>query len=709
MKLQSDSNRLEMGGVTERSHVFTIQATAKAFKILSDGLYSDKVQAVIRELSCNAYDAHVAVGKSEIPFELHLPNSFEPWFRVTDFGPGLSEDQIYDLYTSYFSSSKTDSNEYIGALGLGSKSPFSYTDSFTVTSYHGDTKKIYSAYLTEEGMPTIVKLNEETTTDGRTGVEVQISVRSHDYYEFAGKCQTALRYFPVTPKITGNKVVISKPNYNLQGNGWAIRSENSGARAIQGVVAYTIPRTNTTLDSILELPIDITFEIGELEVAASRETISMNKTTTANIKAKLESIKNELLKEIKEKIETAPSYWEACKRYCEYQRSGIMRYVVSGTKFTNGSRPVSDSVGFVPGHSLTLTSFHVHGYRKTVSEDTNRAGASFYANPNHVNFFVKDVESRGAKSLSKAYLKSDTNSASCIVVIRKNNQKDEKGEAVYTDAVYETHYNAFIEAMGNPEVVLSTKLKESLPIKPKAPRGGVKREIFRTLKLSSRQWSDAWVTASDEDMDAVTKYYIPTINRAPEDDSRTAWNGEFLKVINALKELNVIDDDAPIFEGSTSLRKYIEKEVDGSYVNLLDAKADVIALLTPETINKLGLSQINLSNLSLPEVRGFSTLKGLDPYRTHPFVVKYAEVLEVIQNSKANASMFRNLSLVRNFFNIEVKFKNTISEDVSKILRTYPLLSMNTYTSDPTNFVNNVRYMVAMDLLREKESQIAVS
>ncbi len=41
---------------------FKIQASAKAFEILSSNIYTNKVRAVIREYNCNAYDAHVAAG-----------------------------------------------------------------------------------------------------------------------------------------------------------------------------------------------------------------------------------------------------------------------------------------------------------------------------------------------------------------------------------------------------------------------------------------------------------------------------------------------------------------------------------------------------------------------------------------------------------------------------------------------------------------------
>ena len=104
---------------------FRIRNSAKAFNILSSGLYANKIRAIVRELSCNAVDSHVAAGKQDTPFDIHLPNTLEPWFSIRDYGLGLSHDQVINIYTTYFESTKTDSNEFIGALGLGSKSPFS--------------------------------------------------------------------------------------------------------------------------------------------------------------------------------------------------------------------------------------------------------------------------------------------------------------------------------------------------------------------------------------------------------------------------------------------------------------------------------------------------------------------------------------------------------------------------------------------------------
>ena len=92
MKLQGKVNVIERSSDFEQSN-YTIEATAKAFSILSDQLYSNKVRAVVRELSTNAYDSHVDAGNGDKQFEVHLPSNMEPTFSVRDYGTCL-------LYTS---------------------------------------------------------------------------------------------------------------------------------------------------------------------------------------------------------------------------------------------------------------------------------------------------------------------------------------------------------------------------------------------------------------------------------------------------------------------------------------------------------------------------------------------------------------------------------------------------------------------------------
>lgn len=161
-----------------QAQAFTIATSAKAFSILSDRMYRDKIGAVVREITCNAIDAHVEANSNK-KVQVHLPTNSESFFSVKDFGVGLSQENIFKLYTSYFSSTKTGSNDLIGGLGLGSKSPFAYTDQFTVRSTYNGEIKTYLAVIGSEGFPTITLVSSILTQD-HNGVEIIIPTKKED-------------------------------------------------------------------------------------------------------------------------------------------------------------------------------------------------------------------------------------------------------------------------------------------------------------------------------------------------------------------------------------------------------------------------------------------------------------------------------------------------------------------------------------------------
>lgn len=65
-------------GNIKATTTFMVAMTPKTFEILSSTIYSDKVLAVLRELSTNAYDSHVENGNPDEPFQVQLPSAFKP-------------------------------------------------------------------------------------------------------------------------------------------------------------------------------------------------------------------------------------------------------------------------------------------------------------------------------------------------------------------------------------------------------------------------------------------------------------------------------------------------------------------------------------------------------------------------------------------------------------------------------------------------------
>ena len=174
-----------VGDIDEKS--FNIVANDKMFKILSSKIYTDKILAPIRELTTNAYDAHVEAGITNETFDVCIPEytDAKPVFYIRDYGFGLDNKQIEELYTTYGYSSKTKSDEFVGCLGLGSKSPFAYTDKFNLTSIKNGVCYKYTCYL-DCGVPKVCKFDEFPTKQ-HSGLKVEFDVEFASIGEFQRK------------------------------------------------------------------------------------------------------------------------------------------------------------------------------------------------------------------------------------------------------------------------------------------------------------------------------------------------------------------------------------------------------------------------------------------------------------------------------------------------------------------------------------------
>jgi hypothetical protein len=297
---------------------FRIRNSAKAFSILSSGLYANKIRAIIRELSCNATDSHVAAGCSVTPFDVHLPSTLEPHFSIRDYGTGLTHEQVTQIYTTYFESTKTNSNEFIGALGLGSKSPFSYTDNFTVTAICNGKKGIYSAFINASGVPSIAQMMTEDT-DEPAGVEVKFSVNDrYDFDKFRAEARNVYKFFTLRPVIQGGRdFEFEDAEYesrDIVPGVHSYKGSNSRSVAIMGNIAYPIelPQGSDVggLGNLLTCGLEMHFKIGELDFQASREGLSYIPETIASIKSKLEELNAALAVVIAKEADAIANLWD---------------------------------------------------------------------------------------------------------------------------------------------------------------------------------------------------------------------------------------------------------------------------------------------------------------------------------------------------------------------------------------------------------------
>jgi hypothetical protein len=362
MIISQQHNDAIVSGTASAPASFQILDTPEAFEILSKSIYGDPIRAIIRELSCNAWDSHVEAGKPTEPFEVHLPTQYVPIFTIKDYGTGLpyaeggcikckasgkvegnlpcnvcngtgNYDAVTSLYCTYFSSSKTETNHQMGMFGLGSKSPFAYgqtrSGGFTVTNrYYGHTH-IYTA-MVKNGFPTVVKMQTIDTPGALNGLEVAFPVTPKDIWEFENKAAMVFEFFEPKPKLN-KPVVIQAALYSVKTDLWGMRQDdsNTGLRAIQGNVQYTvgnidISRLTEAQQKLVSMPIDLFFNIGDLRPAVSREALQLDDITINNILKRLDIVQIHLMKEIKKQVDACKTGWEARLKIHELSmQSGI--------------------------------------------------------------------------------------------------------------------------------------------------------------------------------------------------------------------------------------------------------------------------------------------------------------------------------------------------------------------------------------------------
>lgn len=184
--------RTNMSGEGKIKMSIDPEGMAHIARIVTD-LYADPDSAVLREYSANGLDSHTLAGQTR-PVEITLPTNAVPTLKIQDWGVGMSRADITDIYSKYGASTKRDSNNQVGAFGLGCKSALSMSPSFTLTSIKDGIKLIAIIHRGEDGVGEI-EFASENVTDEPNGVTVYIPV-SEGIKEYAAKSKAIFITWP---------------------------------------------------------------------------------------------------------------------------------------------------------------------------------------------------------------------------------------------------------------------------------------------------------------------------------------------------------------------------------------------------------------------------------------------------------------------------------------------------------------------------------
>lgn len=489
MKLREQDNEIERFN-TGQETTLRIKTTSKLFDVLSSGIYADNILAIVRELSCNAYDSHVAANKKNVPFEIHLPTHLEPYFSVKDFGTGLSEQQIFEVYTTYGESTKTDSDELIGALGLGCKSPFSYTKAYQVIARFDGNQTTYSMFINEHGIPSVTKMHSKQT-DQPNGLEVKFSVNEADTDKFISKTREALKWFEVKPKICGiNNFVFNEINVIAESDQWKIlqsaRWGHDNISVVMGNVEYKI-----NLD-LLELPASVnsiikTFknivlfvEMGQIDFAPSREEIRYDKKTKQVIGDLLIDLAENVLTDIdQEAITKNLKTGYALRQFLNSKTNKLLNKPQNDTMLyrlisqINQQKPkLFQRINKVtePYHTFEdLAGYNIFIYNKKMNGlvRSHKMGSKYCFNADRELIVYDDIKS-GAIARTYQYLNSSTSTrCDTVILIRKNkhatkvipNLKTNVPSVVdYTEQEFKSDYGKLLKMLDGAPIVKTSSM-----------------------------------------------------------------------------------------------------------------------------------------------------------------------------------------------------------------------------------------------------------
>lgn len=307
MKPNTNLRTVQASGVSDGAGFkISVKNAAHIMTILRDTLYSDKVLAVLREYSANAWDAHRMFGKSDVPIKVTIPTNVEPTLRIRDFGPGLSRDEMFNIFTQYGESTKRGTDDAVGMLGIGSKSGFAYSESFTVTSWNGGTKAIYNAVLDSSDEGQLNLLFEEPCGD-ETGLEIQIAVKQNDIWEFHTKAKELFQYFQPRPDIN---IDLPPPpaTHEVLKNGFVDGGSDRWV-AVMGCIPYRIDvdqlrsESGFAADTFYNVGGALFFDIGSVQVNASREELKYSDDTKAKLVQKFNDLVDEYVQRTLDEID----------------------------------------------------------------------------------------------------------------------------------------------------------------------------------------------------------------------------------------------------------------------------------------------------------------------------------------------------------------------------------------------------------------------
>ena len=361
-----------IGPTTAVANFRMTEATqARILVTLSDRMYTRKELAVVREYSTNAADAHVIAAKPINQVMVSLPTMEDLNFRIRDFGSGLTETEIKDVYAVLGESKKRSDNRLNGVLGYGCKAGFAHADTFMVTSWINGEKTVYQCIKGDSTkLPDIIRV-EQGPSDEPVGIEITVPVKQNAWYTFHREAIAFYRNWQTMPTIKGlspdDEAALTKfrsTPATLKGEGWEVRPPCDGAHGVayMGWVPYAIDwnvlQHKMSLDSksraLFELlrsnDVILYFNMGDINFVDSRESLEYTDKTYNALVTRIKEIFAKIKDSIQEKFVGLPTLWDAKIMYNAIFGTGVLEL----EKGESADGDVTERIKILDGNLMQL-------------------------------------------------------------------------------------------------------------------------------------------------------------------------------------------------------------------------------------------------------------------------------------------------------------------------------------------------------------------
>ena len=625
MILNEAKKDVVVGGDFETQQ-FSILANAKAFDILTSKVYTNRVKAVIREISTNAWDSHQDAGNPD-PFDVHLPTDLEPWFSVRDYGTGISHEQMMSLYTEFFRSTRTSSNDFCGALGIGRMAPLCISDSFTVTSWFNGCKRVYSAYKDENDCPQFALLTADGT-DEPNGIEV--SVAASDCYEFEEEAVSVYKFFDKLPNINIDSVVRNIENahkqYNIKTEEFATTTQWGSVTCVMGNVGYRLNRGDIE-HSMSDMEVVLYFNIGDLNFTPGRESLSLDEKTKNNVIAKLDLLKEGMKKALQVKLDACKTYYEAKCLYDDVNR-----------RFKHGCTYNGDDLRINPELPSSTKCYYTETYsHATKSQDV---WSGYY--DNKTEYFWKQT---GYIGRVRAYLGDFYQQNRRVVLVEKEH----------------------VEAIGiDPSLVRNL---DELPKVERASSTGTvnKCKVYTWSGKDGYNKTDNWNEAVVDLKDGEERVYVE-INRF-EVKGQKWFTNDVWQIRQSLSSTKEYIGDVEVY-GVKSVLLKSKAFQNGNWISLDEYLKREMTKFAPKSISKFEGSDSKADLLC--------KLSKVVSAQQQPYVSEKLSKFYELYEAKDTAGLARILENL----DIEVEKSNEINDLYDEILKDNPILDLvDNYTT----------------------------